>query len=608
MSLTRKQKKYIKKYLKKKSLENIAGNLSISQQEIEEYLEKRWGEKKFSRFKTKIINKRGLHSWQGKVRSFEFKPWLKANLKYLVLLSVLVFGVYFNSLGNELVSDDVGAIKESTEIGKFSNIYASPPTFFHGFTYFIIYNIFGRAAAAYRLMNILFHLGSVLTVYLIIYLLVSQPAGFISAAIFAVHPLEIESTGWISGGIYAKYSFFILLSLLFFMLAEKGKKFYITSITIFLLALMTSEKAMFFPFALLVFVFLLGKFKKEWKKLIAPFVLGGLWIGIYLMRLGERITDLTVDHYSKPQTLNPFTQVPIAISSYLQLIFWPFGLTLYHSEMHFSTINFIIRIIVFLAYAGLIVYSFWKNKKLSFWLAFLTLALLPTLTPFGISWIVAERYAYLGAVGIFISMGIILDKLAKKYNKKLVYLIAAFLIIGFSIRTIVRNIDWKNQDNLWLAAARTSPNSPQNHNNLGDLYARRGDYPKAADHFLKAIDLKPGYADAFHNLANTYRQMDNDKLAIENYQKALEYNPRIWQSHLNLAAIFYEQKDLSLAEEHIRRAVELYPQNSDLQAKLGLILLQGGKVEEGRQSLNLALQLDPNNQMAQSLLSQISSQ
>ncbi|MFC1711109.1 tetratricopeptide repeat protein [Patescibacteria group bacterium] len=608
MSLTGKQKKYIKKYLKKKPIENIAKNLHVSVEEIENYLEKRWGKQKLARFIKKTAKNKGLDNWQGRVLAFNFKLWLKDNLKYLILLTVLVFAVYVNSFGNDLVSDDVGGIRDNPDIGNFGYVFANPPTVFHPLTYYVTYSLFGRIPTPYRVMNVFFHLGNVFVVYLFIFLLVGPTAALFSAALLAVHPLEIEAVGWISGGIYAKYSFFILLGLLLYMLSKKGKKYYIFSFISFLMALLTSEKAIFFPFALLAFVLSFENIKKAWKKLIAPFILGSLWIGLYVMRVGERITDLAVDHYSRPQTLNPLTQIPIAISSYLQYIFWPFGLTLYHSEMHFSTPSFILRAIVFVIYMAVIIYSFWKNKKLSFWMAFLLIALSPTLTPFGISWIVAERYAYLGAIGIFISIAIGLSKLAAKFDKKAVYLLFTFIIVGLSIRTIVRNIDWKNQDNLWLAAAKTSPSSPQNHNNLGDLFARRGDFPKAAEEFSIAIQLKPGYADAYHNLANTYRQMGNNELAIENYQQALKFNPRIWQSHQNLAAIFFEGQDLIKAEEHMGKAVVLNPQNPDLRAKLGLVLLNGGKVDKARQELSIALQIDPQNEMAKSLLSQLSTQ
>ena len=132
---------------------------------------------------------------------------------------------------------------------------------------------------------------------------------------------------------------------------------------------------------------------------------------------------------------------------------------------------------------------------------------------------------------------------------------------------MVRNIDWKDEDHLWLAAAKASPSSPQNHNNLGDYYARHGDLEKAAEEFKKAIELKPNYGDAYHNLANTYQKMGKIAEAIENYQKALSFNPRLWQSYQNLAALYFEQQDFESARENLEKAIGLNSQEANLYLK-----------------------------------------
>ena len=131
-------------------------------------------------------------------------------------------------------------------------------------------------------------------------------------------------------------------------------------------------------------------------------------------------------------------------------------------------------------------------------------------------------------------------------------------------RTIVRNNDWKNQDNLWLAAERTSPNSQQNNNNLGDLYARRGDLVKAVYYFQKAVEINPRYADAYHNLGNVNRNMGKTEEAIKSYEKALEINPNIWQSYQNIGAIYYKAQNREKALEYFEKALVLVPDNEGL--------------------------------------------
>ena len=483
--------------------------------------------------------------------------WIKENYQYLLILALLVFVAYINSLNNAFVADDVPGILNNAEIAKASYISSQPLILVRTALNFAIANLFGRSPTAFRAINILFHLGNVWLLYLLLHLLANRKTALFAAALLAVHPLLTESVTWIAGGLYSQYTFFILLSLLLYVLfdADQNRKLYCGSMISFALALLTSEKAMAFPFILFALEFTYQGLKKNWKRLIFPFALGGAWILFFVSKIGERQTILKDAYYQTSPTNDALAQIPIAISSYLKLIFWPKNLTLYHSEMSFSSLEFYAHLAVFLAFLGLIAYMFKKNKPAFFWLSFFVIALAPTLAPFGISWIVAERYVYLGAIGIFVVAAMAVNKITEKTVT--FYATLGLLILFLTARTIARNQDWKNQDTLWLATAKTSPSSPQNHNNLGDLYGRRGDLERSAEEFKKAIELKPGYADAYHNLANTYQQMGKIDEAIENYQKAAEINPQLWQSCQNLAAIYFEQGELELAKEWTEKAQKI---------------------------------------------------
>ncbi len=507
----------------------------------------------------------------------------KKNLPALGILAVLVLTAYLGSLNNAFVADDVPIILNNDRIDKPDFIFSNPLTLFSGVLYLSIVKIFGRLPFAFRAVNILFHLGNVWVVYFLLRILFNSKIAFFAAAILATHPLQTEGITWISGGMYTRYSFFLLLALLLYILndAREDKKFYWASIGSFALALLNSEKAMVFPFILLALEFAYQGLKKNWRRLIPFFALGGAWALIYIGKIGERVSNLQTAHYQTPQTLNPLAQIPVAISSYLELIFWPKNLTLYHSEMSFSSVEFYSRAIVFLIFLGTVAWTYRKNRPAFFWLSFFSISLLPTLTPFGVSWIVAERYVYLGSLGIFTTAALTVERITKKISGRYqlvgrssnLYVILVLLLLPLTIRTVVRNRDWKTQDTLWLAAAKTSPSSPQNHNNLGDLYGRRGDLQRSAEEFQKAIELKPGYADAYHNLANTYQQMGKIEEAIENYQKAAEINPNLWQSCQNLAAIYFEREEFELAKEWMEKAVAANPENPNLQRNLEIIYL-----------------------------------
>jgi len=270
---------------------------------------------------------------------------------------------------------------------------------------------------------------------------------------------------------------------------------------------------------------------------------------------------------------NPLVQIPVAVGSYLKLIFWPAALTLYQTEMAFSQAQYIVLLLISLFFLGTVIWSYFRNKNVFFWLVFFIVTLLPTLTPFKISWIVAERYVYLGTLGIIVVVAMLFDRILKlNENAKMIgYFLLTVIIASLSIRTIFRNKDWKSEDTLWIATAQVAPSGQQIHNNLGDVYSRQGDLPKAVEEFKTAIEINPNYADAYHNLANTYEQMNQSDAAIENYQKALSINPKLWQSYQNLAQIYFNAGDFQKALENMKKALEIDPQNPQLQNNLKVI-------------------------------------
>jgi len=139
---------------------------------------------------------------------------------YLIpfFLVFLVFGVYANSLHNGFVSDDIPGIVQSGASWTWKSAFTSIIflTRWTGIIQFILYQLVGQSPWAYRLVNIFCHAISVILVYKIVFQLVIRSRqrwiAFIAASLFAVHPIIVESVTWISGGVYAQYGMFFLLS------------------------------------------------------------------------------------------------------------------------------------------------------------------------------------------------------------------------------------------------------------------------------------------------------------------------------------------------------------------------------------------------------------
>lgn len=505
------------------------------------------------------------------------KKWLTNNYKFLGLLGFLVFIVYANSFPNGFVADDIPGILQNKDIGNFSAIFSHPLGylgFLRDFFYYFINKIGGLNPLYYRLFNVCLHLGSTWLIFAILTRVLNPRIGLFAASLFAVHPIQSEAVTWISGGPYSQYTFFLLFSFLLYLVYKDKPsfKFYLLSLVSFLLSLLSTEKGAVFPLILILYEYSFGNVKTGWKRIIPFFIISGAWflLFLYFGQIGDRVSLLQNTYYQEGGMENPLIQIPVAISSYLNLIFIPIGLTLYHSEETIlNNFEYFTRLTVFIIFIFSLVYCLKKNKSVFFWLSFFFMSLWPVLLPLKISSVVAERYVYLGSLGLYVVMALFAEKLSQiDKNPKVFYVFLIMILPVLGILTIARNADWKNQDTLWLAAAKTSPSSAQNHNNLGDYYGRRENYEKAVEEFQTAIKLQPNYGDAYHNLGNTYQQMQKYDLALANYQKALELNPNLWQSYVNIGIIYYNYGDRKKAQEEFQKALEINPQNAEIKKLL----------------------------------------
>jgi len=513
---------------------------------------------------------------------------IKQNWLIFLLLTVAVVLVYANSLSNGFVSDDVMGILKNEKIGEFSWSLNLPQTWSWAATD----HLFGKNPLPFRAENILFHLANAWLIFILLFLLTQKKTiALLTALIFAVHPLLVESVTWLSGGIYAKYTFFVLLALLFYVSAKltelRRKKIVWLALSLlsFVLALTFSEKAIIFPGIIFIYEIAFGALKKSWLKLVPYFLISAGWFLINFFKLELRAASLQQDFYQNQSGAHPLFQIPVSISYYLQLIFWPDKLSLYQTEMFFSSTEYWLRFGITVLLLAIIIFTFIKilikkasqlERQIFFWLSFFIITVLPTLLAFGLAWVVAERYAYLAGLGIMVSFVLLWHGLNEKFyeTKKMYWLIGILIILALGARTITRNRDWKNQDTLWLATVKVAPSGHVIHNNLGDMYGRWQQYDKSIAEYKTAIVIQPNYADAMHNLANTYLEIGNMEQAIYWYSQAIKYGPHLWQSYQNLGAIYYQLGELEKAEELFARAVEINPNDENLKKNLEIIRIQ----------------------------------
>ncbi len=528
--------------------------------------------------------------------------------KYFSIILFLVFLVgvlYLPFLNNTFIADDDLGIALNKNITNLSVIFSDPLHFFRPFLYYIAYKLGGGLNPIFfRLTNIIFHLGTTLLIFFFFLKVSTKKIALATASIFAVHPILIESVTWISGGSYSLYSFFLMLSLMLYVHARQVNKikYMFFSMLAFLMSLLSSEKAVVLPLIIILYEYSFSKNKLFSKKnivILTPFFILSLIIGaLAVASLGSRTLTFTKDYYQNISGYDPRFQIPVAISYYLQLIFFPAILTLYHSEV-ITDPEYITRVVVCVLFFLVLLISFQKNKNIFFGLGFFLLTILPVLNPFGISSLFAERYVYLGSVGIIFvavySATAFFNK-SKLKNAEVMFLAAVLIILG--IRTVIRNIDWRTHENFWIATTASSPYSFQAHYNLATVYVRSGKYKKAIEEYNKTIVLAPKYADVYQDAAAAYHNLKDIRTALGYYLKALELNPKLWKSAQNIGGIYFQAGQLDTARTYTIQALAVKPDEVNLYINLGIIELRRGNKKDSKASFEKALKLDPQNKMA----------
>lgn len=437
-------------------------------------------------------------------------------------IAVIIVVVYSTSLSNAFISDDGGIV---TNIQK-TDVLFSTVRFLRSLVYYSTYLLFGLQPMMFRLGNILMHIGSVIVFYKIVSRMSTRTVGFMASLWFGIHPVLVESVAWISGGVYVQYGLLLFLSLYWYMLSKTNRTYFIFSIIAYVLALLTSDKAVVFAGIVFVYELIFGDIKTSWRHIAVYLAISGISIVFSFSLLAGRVSFLESVGGGSARTDNPVIFFTSAIALYAGLIFWPQNLSLYHSDPVITPAWLVGSSVITIIFLAVIVFCLRKNKQISFWLLFFLLSLAPVLSPFRITWIVAERYAYLATAAAMGAVMIFLDRVLRMPARNAVN-IALWVIVffSFSVLTMQRNMDWKSDDTFWLATVRASPEQPKAHNSLATVYVSHREYAKAIDELKTAIRLKPIYMPGYYNLGLVYEMINDKEQALQYYRKAKELAP-----------------------------------------------------------------------------------
>jgi protein O-mannosyl-transferase len=546
------------------------------------------------------------------------------------LLFLLVgFVIYSNSLDSPFYFDDLRNIKNNPHIrlnslswSEITGIASSKsanrflPLLSFGLNYYFDrYNVFG-----YHLVNVLIHvLNGILLFHILSHTL--QLSGiarkpdndliaFLSALIWLVHPLQIQSVTYIVQRMNSMMAFFYLLSLLLFIKGRKkaieneGPARYFPYFTGAALSGICSffckESAVTLPFFLILYeVFF---FSKQG----TPFSVRKLkWLLPAFLPVPP-VLYVAIKHFpADPGTITfsfasafPFERlitIPRVISRYISLLFYP-----HPSRLNFDydfplsgslldppgTILSLLLIIVLVATAVLF-------RKRAGFISFCILWFFGTLAIesfFVMLDIIFEHRLYLPSTFFLAGVTVLL---VRTIRNRVVYSgLFVFVIFVCSIWTWQRNEAWRDAEAFWSDNVRKSLLKARPHNNLGLALMEAGKFTEAQKHFETALKLDPAYHQSYTNLGNLFQMENEFNKALFFYVRAIEINPIYTKAYNNLGGLLYNLGRLNEATYYLEKLIKMDPDNESGLNNLGLVYRQQGKLEKAKTNFKNAIDLN----------------
>src|SRR5437868_9763412 len=547
----------------------------------------------------------------------------RSDLLIMLGLAVVTLAIYAQVIGHQFITlDDPTYIQENSMVnhGLTRAGLAWAFTTFHvanwhpltWISHMVDCQFFGMNAGGHLLVNALIHVTNTLLVFW--FLLRTTHArwpGVLVAALFALHPLHVESVAWASERKDTLSTFFGLLSLIAYVRyveAPSSIRYVWTAITL-ALGLLAKPMLVTWAFVMLLLDYWpLGRWKsakseaqaKKLRKLILEkiplFILVAASAVITLMAQSRGGAVRTLAH--EPLALR-LSNTLVSYAKYLLLTFWPNDLAVYYPLAPRGIPGWQIFGAAFLL-IGITAFCFLQRKIRPYlivgWLWFLgTLVPVIGLVQVG-GQTMADRYFYIPSIGFFIALVYGLADIAKmrRLAPSLAGAIAGAVLLVLAALTSAQIHLWRDSFTLFKHALAVTPPNLVIENSLGIALDDSGRYDEAAAHFEKALHVQRDHYEVLVNMGITRYQQDRLPEAIEYYQAAIRSQPDAPEAHAQLALALWKQNRNEAAYDEVRRASQLAPKDANIRNYLGIALGRLGRFQEAIDQLHEALRLNPN--------------
>jgi tetratricopeptide (TPR) repeat protein len=426
------------------------------------------------------------------------------------------------------------------------------------------------------------------------------------AAVFALHPLHVESVAWVAERKDVLSGLFWMLALIAYAryVRKPGVLPYLLVLLLLVLGLLSKPMVVTLPFVFLLLDYWPFDRVTAWRQVPGLIIEKGPMFALaaassaatfVAQKLGGAVSTL--------QQVPLSTRVentPIAYVTYLIKMICPTGLAvLYPFPKAAWPIAYVAGATFLLA--GITLAVLWSGRRRRYlatgWLWYLgTLVPVIGLVQIG-SYIVADRYTYLPSIGLAIAVAWGLSELTggRRARKRALTVAGAAAIVVCGAISFHQIGYWRDAETLLQRAVRVTSDNSVAHYNLGCVYLGQKRYKEAAAEFSDALRIEPGDIECMSNLAKALTGLGRSDDAIDLYAKALRLKPDYVTAQINLGVMLSFKGRLDEAVRRLFRAVDLSPDNPDARYNLGVALFKQGKLDDAQRHLAEALRFRPDD-------------
>jgi tetratricopeptide (TPR) repeat protein len=463
---------------------------------------------------------------------------------------------------------------------------------------------YGLNPKGHHLTNVLLHATTVVLLFSVLRQLTAAfwRSAFV-AAVFAIHPLRVESVAWIAERKDVLSGLFFVLTIAAYVRYVRGPRSlgrYLVVVAMFVLALLSKPMVVTLPFVLLLLDYWpLQRFPSSHGRL-HPWRL--IAEKLPLLVLSGAACAATLFAQTEAITPSPFRQrignALVAYAAYLEQMILPTNLAVYYpfpgdSLPLWKPTAALILLVGISAFAIAV-------RRSRPWLLFGWLWFLGTLVPvIGLlqvgSQAHADRYTYLPHLGIVILLTWTAAEACAgwRHRQRVLGGFAGIIVLALLFSARAQAAYWRDSESLWTRALACTSGNVVAHDNLGHVLLEQGRVDEAIVHFEAALRLSPVHIKAHNNLGNALLEKNRASEAIAHYRTALQLKPDYAEAHNNLGIALAQSGNVDEAIDHFENALRLSPDYAFAHNNLGQALLQKNDARKAITHFEKALALKP---------------